>query len=42
MGGESRDLDAGWAALCPPGEDHGVVNSSGGRLVVLVFMVPHP
>ena len=37
VGGESRELDAGWAVLCPPGEDHGVVNSSDGRLVVLVF-----
>ena len=42
VGGESRELDAGWSVLCPPGEDHGVVNTSGGRLVVLVFMAPHP
>ena len=42
VGGESRELDAGWSVLCPPGEDHGVVNSSDGRLVVLVFMAPHP
>ena len=42
VGGESRELDAGWAALRPPGEDHGAVNSSGGCLAVLVFMAPHP
>ena len=39
---QARELDAGWAVLCPPGEDHGVVNTSAGRLVVLVFMAPHP
>ena len=39
---ESRQVEAGWAVLCPPGEDHGVVNTGGDRLVLLVFMAPHP
>jgi quercetin dioxygenase-like cupin family protein len=42
VGTESRELDAGWTVLCPPGEDHGVVNTGTQRLVVLVFMAPHP
>ena len=42
VGAESRQLEAGWTVLCPPGEDHGVVNTGGERLVVLVFMAPHP
>ena len=42
VGGESREVGAGWAVLCPPGEDHGVVNTGGDRLVLLVFMAPHP
>ena len=42
VGEESRQVEAGWAGLCPPGEDHGVVNTGGDRLVLLVFMAPHP
>lgn len=42
VGAESQELSAGATVLCPPGEDHGVVNTSDGRLVVLVFMAPHP
>ena len=42
VGEESRQVEAGWAVLCPPGEDHGVVNTGGDRLVPLVFMAPHP
>ncbi len=42
VGEESRQVEAGWAVLCPPGEDHGVVNTGGDRLVLLVFMAPHP
>ena len=42
VGTESRQLAAGWAALCEPGQDHGVHNDSDARLVVLVFMAPHP
>ncbi len=32
----------GTAVLCPPGVDHGVHNTGDDRLVVLVFMAPHP
>ncbi len=42
VGSESRQLEAGWAVLSPPGVDHGVLNDSTARLVVLVFMAPHP
>ncbi|MSR82193.1 MAG: cupin domain-containing protein [Candidatus Latescibacteria bacterium] len=42
VGAEERELGPGLAVLCPPGEDHGVTNTSGQRLVVLVFMAPHP
>ena len=42
VGTESRQLGTGATVLCPPGEDHGVVNDSDARLVVLVFMAPHP
>ena len=42
VGSESKALDSGWTVLCPPGEDHGVVNTGSERLVVLVFMAPHP
>jgi mannose-6-phosphate isomerase-like protein (cupin superfamily) len=42
VGTESSVLDAGCTVLCPPGEDHGVVNTSSERLTVLVFMAPHP
>jgi quercetin dioxygenase-like cupin family protein len=42
VGAESRELGPGYALLCPPGEEHGVVNAAEERLVVLVFMAPHP
>ena len=42
VGEESRQVEAGWAVLCPPGEDHGAVNTGADRLVLLVFMAPHP
>ena len=42
VGAESRELQEGWTVLCPPGELHGVVNTGDGRLVLLVFMAPHP
>ena len=42
VGGETRELGPGFAVLCPPGDEHGVVNTSDARLVVLVFMAPHP
>jgi len=42
VGSETEELEAGYAVLCPPGEDHGVINGGNERLVVLVFMAPHP
>lgn len=42
VGDETVKGVPGMAVLCPPGVDHGVLNSSEGRLVVLVFMAPHP
>ena len=42
VGDERRELGPGYAVLCPPGDEHGVVNTGDGRLVVLVFMAPHP
>ena len=42
VGAEQRELGPGLAVLCPPGEDHGVTNTGDQRLVVLVFMAPHP
>ncbi len=42
VGDETVEGVPGMAVLCPPGVDHGVLNSSEGRLVVLVFMAPHP
>ena len=42
VGEETVEGVPGTAVLCPPGVDHGVLNTGGGRLVVLVFMAPHP
>ena len=42
VGDETIAGISGTVVLCPPGVDHGVFNSGAGRLVVLVFMAPHP
>ncbi|MCY3773416.1 MAG: cupin domain-containing protein [Gemmatimonadetes bacterium] len=42
VGDETIEGIPGTAVLCPPGVDHGVLNTGAGRLVVLVFMAPHP
>ena len=42
VGDEQREMGPGYAVLCPPGAPHGVVNSGAERLVLLVFMAPHP
>jgi quercetin dioxygenase-like cupin family protein len=42
VGDERRPLSAGNITMAPSGVEHGVVNDSGGRLVCLVFMAPHP
>ncbi len=41
-GEEERTLGKGEAMLAPAGEAHGVANDGPERLVVLVFMAPHP
>ncbi|MEE2709597.1 MAG: cupin domain-containing protein [Gemmatimonadota bacterium] len=42
VGDETIDGKPGTAIHCPPAIDHGVLNTGHGRLVVLVFMAPHP
>ncbi|MGE3539185.1 MAG: cupin domain-containing protein [Candidatus Tectimicrobiota bacterium] len=42
IGGETQDLAAQTIVLAPSGVEHGVVNSSGERLVLLVYMAPKP
>lgn len=42
VGSEVRVLSANEITLAPAGEDHGVVNDSNGKLVMLVFMAPKP
>ena len=42
VGKEEAALSAMEATLAPAGVEHGVVNEGPGRLVVLVFMAPHP
>jgi mannose-6-phosphate isomerase-like protein (cupin superfamily) len=42
IGGEDRELGAGEAVVARPGEPHGVRNTSGQELVLLVFMTPRP
>ncbi len=42
VGNEDLALEAGEAVLAEAGEPHGIVNEGPERLVVLVFMAPHP
>jgi quercetin dioxygenase-like cupin family protein len=42
VGSEAATLSAMEATFAPAGVAHGVVNDGPGRLVVLVFMAPHP
>ena len=42
VGGETREVRAGEIVLCPAGSQHGVVNRSGARAALLVFMAPRP
>ena len=42
IGGEESSLHAGQAVMAPSGEEHGIVNDSDGRLVVLTLMAPPP
>jgi quercetin dioxygenase-like cupin family protein len=40
--GESRDLQEQTIVMAPSGVEHGVVNTSDARLVLLVYMAPKP
>ena len=41
--GEEREMLAeGEAVIAPAGQDHGISNRSGGRVVLLVVMAPKP
>lgn len=42
IGDDERSLAPGWAALAPPGVEHGLVNDTDRPLVVLVFQAPKP
>ena len=42
VGEAFTECEPGTAIHCPPDIDHGVVNTGDERLVVLVFMAPHP
>src|SRR5262245_5758546 len=42
IGGESRELGAQMMVMAPSGVEHGVVNTSTARLVVLTYMAPKP
>lgn len=42
VGSEARELNQDEITIAPAGEDHGVVNESDGKLVMLVFMAPKP
>jgi mannose-6-phosphate isomerase-like protein (cupin superfamily) len=42
VGNEEHRLGPNQATIAPAGAEHGVVNDSAERLVVLVFMAPHP
>lgn len=42
VGEDVETIAAGSSILAPAGQPHGVSNTSGNRLVVLVFMAPRP
>jgi quercetin dioxygenase-like cupin family protein len=42
IGAEQRELLPGMAAHASSGEEHAVKNGGPDRLVMLVFMAPHP
>lgn len=41
-GGAQYPVGPGQIVMCPATEDHGVENTSGADLRLLVFMAPHP
>jgi quercetin dioxygenase-like cupin family protein len=42
VGGETRTLSQGEAALAPGGKEHGVANRSAAPAALLVFLAPRP
>ena len=42
VGSVEKELSENDITLAPSGEDHGVMNDSGEKLVLLVFMSPKP
>lgn len=42
VGEETHEAGAGEVVFAPSGSEHGVRNSSKGKLVLLVFMSPNP
>src|SRR3954467_3276667 len=42
VGGETRTVSQGEAALAPGGKEHGVANRSGAPAALLVFLAPRP
>ena len=42
VGSVKKELSENDITLAPSGEDHGVMNDSGAKLVLLVFMSPKP
>jgi quercetin dioxygenase-like cupin family protein len=42
IGAERRELGPGMVAHASSGEEHAVINPGPDRLVMLVFMAPHP
>jgi mannose-6-phosphate isomerase-like protein (cupin superfamily) len=40
--GESKELSEQQIVFAPAGSEHGVENTSGERLKLLVFMTPNP
>ena len=42
VGGETRIISQGEAALAPGGKEHGLLNRSGAPAALLVFLAPRP
>lgn len=42
IGGEEADLGPDSIVLAPSNEEHGVMNATSERVVLLVFMAPNP
>ena len=42
IGSEEKELGPGEITIAPAGEDHGVVNHTQDKLMMLVFMAPKP